>query len=372
MFIPESDLEKIARPREGSRPLPVVFGCSWTELTVAERRFFADVNPFGFILFRRNCESPDQTRWLARELRSTVNRSDAPIFIDQEGGRVARLQPPRWTKHPPARLFGEIYEEDPEWAVEALQISTRIMAHELANLEITANCAPVLDLLFEDGTSALGDRCYGRKPEMVAALARAAAETMLSCGVLPVLKHYPGHGRMRLDPHKTLPSISASRAELESEDFAPFALLRDMPCGMTSHAIYAALDPNRPASLSSIIHQDIIRGVLGFDGLLLSDDIAMKALVGVPDNLAARIIEAGSDLVLHCSANMDEMRQVVSRLSPMSDQSWARWLRAKEMASVADDNYDFAEDVARLDTLLGGFAGASAARLGGDPTEFAS
>lgn len=338
-------------------------------MTVAERRFFAEANPFGFILFRRNCESADQVRWLARELRSSVNRSDAPIFIDQEGGRVARLQPPRWTAHPAARLFGEIYEEDPEWAVEALQISTRVAARELASLEITANCAPVLDLLFEDGTSALGDRCYGRKPEMVAALARAAAETMLSCGVLPVLKHYPGHGRMRLDPHKTLPSISASRAELEGEDFVPFELLRDMPCGMSSHAIYTALDPNKPASLSTVVHQDIIRGVLGFDGLLLSDDLAMKALVGAPDNLAVRAIEAGSDVVLHCSANLDEMRQVASRLPLMSDQSWARWLRAKEMMAIVDDDYDLAGDVARLDTLLGGFAGASARGIGLDPTE---
>lgn len=368
MFTHEQDLERIVRPREGSRPLPVVFGCSWTELTIAERRFFAEVNPFGFILFRRNCESKDQVRWLVRELRSIVNRSDAPIFIDQEGGRVARLQPPRWSKQPAAQLFGEIYREDPDWAIETLQISTRITAHELRDLEITANCAPVADLLFDDATSALGDRCFGRKPEMVAALARAAAETMLSCGVLPVLKHYPGHGRMRLDPHKTLPVIQESRPELESEDFVPFELLRDMPCGMTSHAVYAALDSNKPASLSAIVHQEVIRGILGFDGLLLSDDLAMKALVGVPDNLAARAIEAGTDLVLHCSANMDEMRLVASRLQPMSDQSWARWLRAKEMASAADEDFDPVEEAARLDTLLGGFAGVGASQGGVDPT----
>lgn len=369
MFVPEQDLEKIVRPREGSRPLPVVFGCSWTELTVAERRFFAEVNPFGFILFRRNCESQDQVRWLARELRSTVNRGDAPIFIDQEGGRVARLRPPRWSKQPSAQVFGEIYREDPDWALEALQISTRIAAHELRDLEISANCAPVLDLLFDDATSALGDRCFGRKPEMVAALARAAAETMLSCGVLPVLKHFPGHGRMRLDPHKALPVIATSRPELEDEDFVPFSLLRDMPCGMTSHAVFSALDPDKPASLSSIVHQEIIRGALGFDGLILSDDLAMKALVGVPDNLAVRAIEAGSDLVLHCSAHMDEMRLVASRLPPMSDQSWARWLRAKEMASATQDDYDLAEDVGRLDTLLGGFAGSRPTQFAEDPTE---
>ncbi len=372
MFVPESDLEKVIRPRVGNRPLPVVFGCSWTELTVAERRFFAEVNPFGFILFRRNCESPDQVRWLTRELRSIVNRADAPVFIDQEGGRVARLQPPRWSKQPAARLFGQIYQEDPDWALEALQVSTRIAAHELASLEITANCAPVVDLLFDEGTSALGDRCFGRKPELVAALARVAAETMLGCGVLPVLKHFPGHGRMKLDPHKTLPTIAASRAELEGEDFAPFELLRDMPCGMTSHAVYEALDPNKPASLSTIVHQDIIRGALGFDGLLISDDLAMKALVGTLDNLAVRAIEAGTDVALHCSGNMDEMRLVASRLPAMSDPAWARWLRAKEMASAVDGCYDPAEDSARLDTLLGGYAGSAAvamATAGRDPTE---
>ncbi|MER2520604.1 MAG: glycoside hydrolase family 3 N-terminal domain-containing protein [Bdellovibrionales bacterium] len=369
MFVLKSDLEKIVRPREGSRPLPVAFGCSWTELTVAERRFFADVNPFGFILFRRNCESPDQVRWLVRELRATVNRADAPVFIDQEGGRVARLQPPRWSKQPAARLFGQIYQEDPDWALEALQISTRIAAHELADLGITANCAPVVDLLFDDGTAALGDRCYGGKPEMVAALARVAAETMLKCGVLPVLKHFPGHGRMRLDPHKTLPTITASRAELEGEDFVPFELLRDIPCGMTSHAVYEALDSNKPASLSTTIHQEIIRGALGFDGLLLSDDLAMKAIIGVLDNLALRAIEAGTDVVLHCSGNMDEMRLVASRLPVMSDPSWARWLRAKEMVSAVDQGYDSADDIARLDTLLGGFAGAVATGMGRDPTE---
>jgi beta-N-acetylhexosaminidase len=341
--------------REGN-PLPVIFGLSRTELNPIEHKLFEESNPFGFILFKRNCDTPDQVRWLVRELRATVGRPDAPVLIDQEGGRVARLQPPHWTKFPPARAFGQIYENDQALGTEAIQLFARILSHQLADLGITVNCAPVIDLFVDGATAALGDRALSRRPAIVAALARAFAEVSMENGLLPVMKHFPGHGRMKTDPHMMLPVIEASLAELETDDFVPFELLKDLPLGMTSHAVFMLLDKQNPASLSPFMHQDVIRGRLGFDGLLLSDDITMKALHGTPDDLAKRVIEAGSDIVLHCNGDVNEMQAIVGALEPMSKESAARWAYAQSMVKPINTQYKPADDIARLDILLGAVA----------------
>ena len=333
-----------------------MFGFSGTSLTTAERSLFKECNPFGFILFKRNCETRDQVRWLIRELRYTVGRDDLAILIDQEGGRVSRLQPPHWPQYPAARVFGAMYERDPVWGERAMQIWARLNAHELASLGITMNCAPVIDLYIQGASKAIGDRALSRRPTVVAALARVWSETLLSRGILPVIKHFPGHGRIMLDPHNFLPTINASLAELESEDFVPFELLKDLPVGMNSHAIFSALDPNVPVSLSALIHQDIIRGRLGFDGLMLSDDICMKALAGTPAELACRVLYAGADIALHCNGDIDEMKQIADVLPPMTPESLTRWVYALSMLGCPDINYDASRDMADLDVLLGGFA----------------
>jgi len=285
-----------------------------------------------------------------------VGRKDAPIFIDQEGGRVSRLQPPHWPQHPPARAFGAMYERDPEWGAEAIKVYARLVANELWRLGITVNCAPVLDLFMAGATPAIGDRAFSRKPPVVAALARIWSETFLVHGVLPVIKHMPGHGRLRTDPHLILPAIEASRAELESEDFVPFELLKDLPLAMNSHAVFTALDSEHPASLSTIVTQDIIRGVLGFDGFLLSDDICMKALDGTPEAIARRVLKAGSDVVLHCNGILSEMEAIAKVMEPMNGESRARWNFAQTMVNPPDPTYSSREDSARLDVLLGGLA----------------
>jgi beta-N-acetylhexosaminidase len=285
-----------------------------------------------------------------------VGRENVPIFIDQEGGRVARLQPPHWSRYPSARAFGEIYERDPEWGMEALKLYSRVVANDLVNLGITVNCAPVVDLFFPGASPALGDRAFSRAPSVVALLARLQAETFLDNGILPVIKHFPGHGRLQVDPHEVLPKIDAKLAELESDDFVPFELLKDLPIGMNSHAIFTDIDKQAPASLSSYMTQEIIRGRLGFDGLLLSDDINMKALQGTASDLAKRVLAAGSEIVLHCNGDMEQMLAIMNALPPISDETMKRWQHARSMVKPADPNYRPAADIARLDVLLGGLA----------------
>ena len=245
---------------------PIVFGIGGTALTAAERDLFKQTNPFGFILFKRNCETSEQIQWLIKELRYVVGRDDIEILIDQEGGRVSRLQAPLWAQYPAARVFGAMYEHDANWGVRAMHLYARLVAHQLYQLGITMNCAPVLDLLIDDASKAIGDRALSRKPAVVAALARTLCETFMSHGILPVIKHLPGHGRVTLDPHDLLPTITANLAELESDDFVPFELLKDIPVGMNSHAVFKEIDPDYPASLSPVIYEEVIRGRLGFDG----------------------------------------------------------------------------------------------------------
>lgn len=334
----------------------MLFGCSGTKLTPEERALFKRADPFGFILFKRNCQDPEQLRYLIFELQQAVGRADVQIAIDEEGGRVSRLQPPHWPQYPSARAFGIMYERDPDWGIDAVRLFARVLSHQLVTLGITINCAPVVDLFNPEGTPAIGDRAFSSLPDIVAALARTEAETFLCNGILPVIKHLPGHGKMKTDPHKVLPVIEASRLELEGQDFVPIELLKDLPLGMNSHAVFKAFDPEAPASLSPVINNEVIRGVLGFDGLLLSDDINMKALNGAPQELAQRALEAGNDIVLHCNGDVKEMEAVAQVLQPMGDASWERWLHAQAMVKRLDSSYEPQEDAEQLDILLGGLA----------------
>lgn len=321
-----------------------------------ERDFFAKANPFGFIVFTRNCQHFDQVRRLANELREAVGRADAPILIDQEGGRVSRLQPPGWHTYPPPRLFGQIYEKDADTGAAAMQIYGRLVAYELRRMGITINCAPVVDLFIEGASNAIGDRALSRKPLVVAALARILAETFMANGVMPVLKHIPGHGRLNVDPHHVSPVINASRIELENDDFVPFELLKDLPAMMNSHAIFTSLDPDAPASMSSKIHGEIIRGAIGFEGLIFSDDVVMKALYGTPAERTKGVLAAGADVALHCNGKLDEMQTIAAAIGPMGDESWARWDYAKTMVKMPEGPYNSLVDSEQLDVLLGGSA----------------
>jgi beta-N-acetylhexosaminidase len=325
-------------------------------LSAVERSVFRIADPFGFILFKRNCDNREQVKLLIREIKQAVGRDDIQFAIDQEGGRVSRLQPPGWAAYPAARSFGVMYERDPEWGIEAVKLYSRIVARELVNLGITINCAPVVDLYNPEGSKAIGDRAFSATPSIVAALARAQVETFLANGILPVVKHLPGHGRLKTDPHDVLPTIDAPRADLEAQDFVPFELLKDVPMGMNSHAVFSALDPALPASLSPKVNNDVIRGKLGFDGVLLSDDLKMRALNGSMKELSSKALEAGNDIVLICDGDPSELAAVARDLPLMSERSWDRWVHAQDMVTTISSPYSPAEDVERLDVLLGGLA----------------
>jgi beta-N-acetylhexosaminidase len=289
-----------------------ILGCGGTALSADERALFVEAQPFGFILFARNIESPEQVRTLVRELRATVGRADAPVLIDQEGGRVQRLREPFWPDFPPAARFGEIYARDTDRALQAARLGARLIAAELTALGINVDCLPVVDLRFPEGHGVIGDRAYGSDPEMVAALGGAAAQGLIDGGVLPVLKHIPGHGRARADSHQELPVVDAVLSELDQTDFRPFARLSNLPLAMTAHVVYSAIDPRRAATVSPIVIRDVIRGRIGFDGLLMSDDLSMKALKGSLGRRTEEALAAGCDVALHCNGRLGEMREVAA------------------------------------------------------------
>ena len=300
-----------------------ILGCSGLRLTAEEQALFRQVQPWGFILFRRNVDSPEQVRALTAALRECVGRADAPILIDQEGGRVQRLGPPHWPVYPPGRAYGQV-SPDPLVRREIARLGARLMAHDLAALGINVDCVPVLDVPAPDGHEIIGDRAYGDTPAEVAALGRAAAEGLIAGGVLPVIKHIPGHGRARADSHLDLPVVEASLGELEARDFPPFRALSDMPLAMTAHVVYAAIDRKAPATTSRHAIRRVIRGTLGFDGLLMSDDLSMKALSGDFETRARAALAAGCDAVLHCNGDMAEMRAVLAGTGPLAGRAKAR------------------------------------------------
>lgn len=296
-----------------------IFGCAGPDLTPDERAFFREADPLGFILFARNFDTPERALRLADDLRSSVARAEAPILIDQEGGRVARLRPPHWRKAPPARLLGELYARDPERGLEATKLNSRLLAADVRSVGCDVDCVPVLDIAFPETHAVIGDRAYADRPEPVAALGRAAAEGLLAEGVMPVIKHIPGHGRATVDSHDALPTVTASRDELERTDFVPFKLLSDLPWAMTGHLLFEAIDPKECVTVSARSVKEIIRGHIGFDGLLLSDDLSMQALGGSLGDRAARALAAGCDIALHCNGRMDEMVEIAGRVGPMTD-----------------------------------------------------
>ena len=336
---------------EQAIPKAVIFGLAGLEISDAERRFFAESDPFGFILFARNCETPDQVAALVADLRSLVGRADAPVLIDQEGGRVARLRPPHWRKAPPAALFGELASHDGEHAGDAVRLNARLIGAELAALGIDVDCAPVLDIPAPGSHDIVGDRAFGAAPELVARLGRAAVEGFLAAGVLPVVKHIPGHGRATVDSHHDLPVVDAGLEALREVDFAPFAALADAPWAMTAHVVYRAIDPDNPATTSRTAIAEIVRGEIGFDGLLVSDDLSMKALSGGLGERADAALAAGCDVALHCNGEMAEMRAVAAAAGPLSAAALERIARARAMLG-RPEHVDLSALLAQLDRLM--------------------
>jgi beta-N-acetylhexosaminidase len=331
-----------------------ILGCAGTTLTAEEIALFRDARPWGFILFKRNIETPDQVRALTAALRDTVDRPDAPILIDQEGGRVARLQPPRWRKYPPGRAYGQLAANDILLRREITRLGARLMAHDLAALGINVDCVPVLDVPDPLGHEIIGDRAYGDTPDEVASLGRAAAEGLLAGGVLPGIKHIPGHGRAMADSHLDLPVVEASYQELDARDFAPFRVLSDMPMAMTAHVVYTAIDPKRPATTSRKAIKQVIRHALGFDGLLMSDDLSMKALSGDFRQRAKDSLAAGCDVVLHCNGDMAEMKAVLGGTKGLSGEARRRAKAALSRIVRVPEPFDLAEGRARFDAAFDG------------------
>ncbi|MEA2841967.1 MAG: beta-N-acetylhexosaminidase [Methylobacteriaceae bacterium] len=300
-----------------------VCGCAGLSLTPWETRFLREAQPWGLILFKRNVENPAQLRELTASFRQAVGRNDAPVFVDQEGGRVQRLGPPHWPVYPAAASFLET-TPDVEAAAKLVGLTARLMAKDLLDVGINVDCLPVLDVTYSSSHKVIGNRAYGSDPATVARLGRAAADGMLAAGVLPVMKHLPGHGRALADSHLELPVVDAPLSELEASDFAPFIANSDLPIGMSAHVVYPMLDPDRPATISPKIIGEIIRKRIGFDGLLLSDDLSMQALSGTLAERAEAALKAGIDVVLHCNGNPEEMETVASTAPPLAGRALER------------------------------------------------
>jgi beta-N-acetylhexosaminidase len=329
-----------------------IYGCAGTSLSSGERAFFQDVRPWGFILFARNIEGPGQVKKLVAELRETVSDVAAPILIDQEGGRVARLKPPHWHERPPAARFGALYTENSERAREATYLNARLIAHDLVSLGINVDCLPVLDVPVAGADAVIGDRAFSSSPATVIELGRAQIQGLMEGGVLPVMKHIPGHGRAGADSHLALPHVAAKRAELSASDFVTFRSLDTCPIAMTAHVVYDSIDPQRPATTSPKVIRDVIRGEIGFDGLLMSDDLSMKALEGPLSARAKLSLLAGCDLVLHCNGDMDEMKDVAGEVKELDGPALKRAHAALAHLISPDPGFDPDGAEARLRQLL--------------------
>jgi beta-N-acetylhexosaminidase len=338
-----------------SVPSAVILGCAGLELEASERRFFRDLDPFGFILFARNIDNPDQVRSLVADLRDSVGRGDAPVLIDQEGGRVARLRPPHWKARPPARVFGAMHERDPDLAKRAIRLNYALIGMELATLGIDVDCAPVLDVPVPGAHDIIGDRACHETAEVIASLGAEVCEGLGQAGVMPVVKHIPGHGRALADSHLDLPRVDASAEDLAASDFLPFQKLSGAPWGMTAHIVYRALDADHPATLSPAVVGEHIRGRIGFDGLLLTDDLSMKALSGSFSDRASASLSAGCDVVLHCNGDMGEMQAVAEGLREMDAQALRRADNARSWLSARREKLDVEAGEAELDGILGKF-----------------
>ena len=334
-----------------------ITGISGPALTAEEREFVRDFRPWGFILFKRNAENPAQVIRLVDELRETVGDSDAPVLIDQEGGRVQRLRPPNWPLYPSGAALGALYDLDHQLGLSAARLSARLIAADLSDLGVTVDCLPLADVPIAGADDVIGDRAYGNEPDKVAAIARAVTEGLQQGGVLPVLKHIPGHGRATADSHLSLPRVENSRTELERTDFAAFRPLADLPMAMTAHVVFSALDPAQPATTSATIIREVIRGVIGFQGLLMSDDVSMNALAGSLAERTRAIVGAGCDMVLYCNGKFDEMREVARETPELSGKALQRAQQA--LASrKAPLPFDRVGARAELDALMARTASA--------------
>jgi len=328
-----------------------ITGVSGPELTHAEREFIRSERPWGFILFKRNIEAPKQVIQLVNELRKELARPDAPVLIDQEGGRVQRLGPPHWPVYPAGAVFGRLYDIDPALGLKAARLSARLIAADLGDLGVSVDCLPLADVPVAGADAVIGDRAYGTEPDKVAAIARAVAEGLEQGGVLPVLKHIPGHGRATADTHFRLPEVDTAKVELERTDFAAFQRLADLPMAMTAHVVFSALDPAHPATTSATIIHQVIRGVIGFQGLLMSDDVSMNALAGSIAERTRAILAAGCDMALHCNGKLDEMREVARETTELSGTALERARRA--LASrKAPQVFDRRKARVELDALM--------------------
>jgi len=328
-----------------------IYGMAGAALTGDERAFFRDADPAAFILFRRNCVDRAQLRALTDSLREISGRDDVAILIDQEGGRVARLKPPEWAEFPPGSAFSALYRTAPISAIEAAMANARALALTLRECGINVDCLPLLDVRRPEADEIIGDRALGDEPMQVAALGRGVLDGLASAGVVGVIKHMPGHGRALCDSHKDLPVVEASEAEL-AIDLQPFEKLAWAPMGMMAHVVYTAWDRDRPASLSPVVIRDIIRGRIGFDGWLMSDDIGMEALKGDFGARAAGVVAAGCDAALHCSGDMDEMIAVAEAVPAMSAAEEERLRQAMLIATNAPEGPPLEEVIAKRDELL--------------------
>jgi beta-N-acetylhexosaminidase len=321
-------------------PRAFICGISGLALTEPERRFIQDAQPWGVILFARNIEAPAQVRALCADLRATAGRNDLAILIDQEGGRVQRLRPPLWPRYPSGEAIGTLYKRDEGQGLRSVWLAGRLIGEDLAQLGIDVDCLPVADLRFPQTHSVIGDRAYGDTPQAVAALARAASQGLMAAGVSPVVKHIPGHGRATVDSHLALPTVHARRHELEATDFAAFRALADLPMAMTAHIVFTALDPALPATQSPIVVSEIIRGTIGFDGFLMTDDLSMHALSGDFSERTERCFEAGCDIVLHCNGDMAEMQAVAAASPELNGDALRRAMAARPAKADEDAALD--------------------------------
>ncbi|HEY1929730.1 MAG TPA: beta-N-acetylhexosaminidase [Caulobacteraceae bacterium] len=327
-----------------------ILGLSGLMPTAEEEAFFRDTQPWGFILFRRNVESPGQLRSLTTALRKLVDRADAPILIDQEGGRVQRLGPPHWPSYPPARAFQAV--EDRYARRELVRLSARLMALDLSAVGIDVDCVPVVDVPAPGAHGIIGDRAYADEPTEVGRLARAAAEGLMAGGVLPVVKHIPGHGRAGADSHEALPVVNAGLDELDRIDFEAFRRVSDMPMAMTAHVVFQAIDPQRPATTSPEVVSRVVRQRIGFDGLLISDDLSMKALSGSLRDRARAALDAGCDVVLHCNGDLQEMRETVAGCRALAGRAAERARSALARRPASPEPVDGAQARAALSAAL--------------------
>ncbi len=331
-------------------PKALITDLAGPTLSDAEARWLEDDDPLGIILFARNIETPEQVATLTSDFRAVVGRDDAPVMVDQEGGRVARLRPPHFWGGIAAGRLGALAEED---ATEAAFLANRIMADDMAACGINADCAPCLDLRLAGADNVIGDRAFDADPDRVIALGRAAAEGLAAGGVQPTTKHMPGYGRVQADPHFKLPVIGASLEELEASDLVPFKALRDQAWGMTAHAVYSAIDPAAPATLSPIVIREVIRGAIGFDGVLVTDALDMEALSGSHAERAVRCLEAGCDIAMHCNAPLDIRRAVSDAVPELSAEAARRLAAASATTPTPNQQFDRAEALDRLSALMG-------------------